>query len=226
MPTTSTYSLTLRMCAVALCFASLTGCPREDSPASSQPDAGHSHEGGSSAVGGSGAAGSGGTRSEGGKGGVGGKPSAGAGGRASAGVGGQAGSASGDDAGVGKLCGTRGASACEADEFCNFEPDKDCGATDRGGACETKPEVCDAQLAPVCGCDSKTYSNVCEAHRAGQSSLHAGSCTVSDCERIGGRVAVGIGPAPMCESDEVEHTFIVNNDGSLAIEGMLCCLKK
>jgi hypothetical protein len=30
----------------------------------------------------------------------------------------------------------------------------------------------------------------------------------------------------MCESDEVEHTSIVDDDGSLAIEGMLCCLKK
>jgi hypothetical protein len=206
---------------------------------------------------------------------------------------------------AGKLCGTRGAGMCEADEFCNHEPDKDCGATDRGGSCETKPDVCtddvcgcddktysnacnahaagvsvkhtdqcmgssgatcggiaslecgpdqfcnyeagqgcDGTIAdaagkceskpgacnkdyrPVCSCDHKTHGNRCEANSSGASVMHDGACTVKDCEAIGGRAAVGIGPAPMCDSDEEEYTSIINDDGSIPIEGMLCCVKK
>ena len=77
---------------------------------------------------------------------------------------------------MGKLCGTRGAGACEADEFCNFEPDKDCGATDRGGSCEVKPDACTADYTPVCGCDDKTYGNACMAAADGRMTWTPGEC--------------------------------------------------
>ena len=311
---------TLRVCAAVICVVGVSACPGDDEGPDLDAGAPTGEAGSAAGKGGQSAAGTGGKPAAGsggqttaGKGGqsaagTGGKPAAGSGGQ-SAGTGGS--TTSDEDAGVsdGKLCGTRGAGQCEADEFCNFEPDKDCGATDRGGSCEAKPDVCTADYRPVCGCDDKTYSNACSAHSAGvsvkasgecgaagggatcggiaslecagadefcnyeagqgcdgtisdaagqcevkpdgctkeyqpvcscdrksygnkceansmgASVLHEGVCTVSDCEYIGGRIAIGTGPAAMCESDETEHTYLINDDGSMAIEGMLCCLK-
>ena len=321
MASTPKFGRTLRLCAALFCAVSFSACPGDDdddpatdagSPNGEAGKPAGAGKGGSSGAGtgGHSAAGTGGKQTQAGKGGTGGKiAQAGSGGKQQAGAAGDADADSGVS--MGKLCGTRGAGECKSDEFCNFEPDKDCGATDRGGSCEVKPGVCTADYTPVCGCDDKTYGNACsahsagvsvkskgecagagsgsgttcggiaslecgakefcnyesgqgcdgkvadaagkcetipsactreyqpvcscdrkthgnkcEAHSAGASVMHDGACTVSDCNAVGGRVAVGIGPAPMCNSDEVEHTSIINDDGSMAIEGMLCCVKK
>lgn len=316
MKTTPKIGRTLRLCAAVICIVGLSACPNDEDGTVTDAGTENGGSGNSAGTGGQNTAGTGGKPAAGtggataGKGGVGGKPAAGSGG-SNAGKGGSG--TTDEDAGTdddGKLCGTRGAGQCEANEFCNFEPDKDCGGTDRGGSCEAKPDICTADFTPVCGCDDKTYSNACSAHAAGvsvkaqgecggtgggatcggiaslecaganefcnyeagqgcdgtiadaagkceaqpsactkeykpvcscdrkshgnkceansmgASVLHEGVCTVSDCEYIGGRVAVGAGPAAMCNSDEVEHTYLINDDGSMAIEGMLCCLKK
>ena len=295
----------MRWCAVLLFAAGLSACPGDQGSPGSDAGIANGEAGSTAGTGGKSTSGTGGQI-----GGTGGS-AAGAGEPAAGGGGHEAGAGGDEDAGVGagKLCGTRGAGPCEADEFCNFEPDKDCGATDRGGSCEAIPELCTEDYTPVCGCDERTYSNACKAHAAGVSVkqagecetstgatcggiaslecagadqfcnyelgqgcdgtiadaagmcatkpsactkeykpvcscdrkshgnrceansqggsvLHEGVCTVSDCEYIGGRIAVGAGPAAMCEGDEVEHTYLVNDNGSMAIEGMLCCLKR
>ncbi len=62
---------------------------------------------------------------------------------------------------------------CAKSGFCEFEPGT-CGAD--GGACQPRPMACTAQFDPVCGCNGKTYSNVCVAAAARKSVDHVGAC--------------------------------------------------
>jgi hypothetical protein len=61
---------------------------------------------------------------------------------------------------------------CNSAFFCQFPADT-CGSV---GTCEIKPTDCPATIDPVCGCNDVTYTNECEAHRAGQSVDHDGPC--------------------------------------------------
>ena len=65
---------------------------------------------------------------------------------------------------------------CADNAFCDagLGSCKNKGAT---GICKPKPEGCTAILLPVCGCDGKTYSNQCAAHKAGVSVLTKGECS-------------------------------------------------
>ena len=64
---------------------------------------------------------------------------------------------------------------CAETEFC----DAGLGACQTKGAtgiCKPKPEVCATILLPVCGCDGKSYSNECSAHKEGIAVMSKGEC--------------------------------------------------
>jgi hypothetical protein len=44
------------------------------------------------------------------------------------------------------------------------------------GACAHVPETCSDELAPVCGCDGRSYPNACEAARAAGGLLSLTPC--------------------------------------------------
>jgi hypothetical protein len=44
------------------------------------------------------------------------------------------------------------------------------------GMCASRPNVCPAIYAPVCGCVGKTYGNACEAAAAAQNAAAQGEC--------------------------------------------------
>ncbi len=76
----------------------------------------------------------------------------------------------------GQSCGSRGMARCAAGEFCNFPQSAQCGYTDSPGRCTLRPETCAKDYRPVCGCNRRTYPNVCAANAAGVSVLTGGKC--------------------------------------------------
>lgn len=86
---------------------------------------------------------------------------------------------------------------CPAGEFCRFALGDICGAADATGICSTPPEACDTVLAPVCGCDGRSYGNECEANAAGTSAAASGECEPNPNDRFCGGL-LGL----QCEADE------------------------
>jgi len=57
---------------------------------------------------------------------------------------------------------------CAGDEYCYFSSGDCGGGVERQpGLCVPRPTGCDGNYEPFCGCDMRTYSNTCEAHKKG-----------------------------------------------------------
>lgn len=80
-------------------------------------------------------------------------------------------------------CGGIAGLTCDEGEYCHYDTYQ-CGYADQMGECKTRPEMCTEEYQPVCGCDSRTYSNACHAHSAGQSVFidRACGCLETGCD--------------------------------------------
>jgi Kazal-type serine protease inhibitor domain len=75
--------------------------------------------------------------------------------------------------------GKTAAMACKTNANCKAAGSycaKDTGKCNDEGVCAQRPEICPTIVAPVCGCNGKTFNNGCEANRAGVNVRHDGKC--------------------------------------------------
>lgn len=63
---------------------------------------------------------------------------------------------------------------CPVDRYCA----RPAGACEAEGICQPRPDACDPVFEPVCGCNERSYGNVCSAARAGTSVAYDGDCII------------------------------------------------
>jgi hypothetical protein len=79
------------------------------------------------------------------------------------------------------VCGGSANTACASSaQFCQFATGA-CATVDPVGTCFTKPLSCDPLIAPVCGCDGRSYASDCERQAAGISLWANGVCSSPTC---------------------------------------------
>jgi hypothetical protein len=74
-----------------------------------------------------------------------------------------------------RRCGGNPPATCGADAYC-AKTNEACPINGGPGVCKARPRICPDAFIGVCGCDRVTYTNTCQAERAGVSVARNGRC--------------------------------------------------
>lgn len=75
----------------------------------------------------------------------------------------------------GAMCGGIAGLKCPEGQACRYPTNK-CNVADLAGTCVKVKSPCPKGGSKVCGCDNKTYDNLCELETAGAREAHKGAC--------------------------------------------------
>lgn len=68
------------------------------------------------------------------------------------------------------------AGECGPNHYCDYDSSDFCGLELQKAVCKPRPGQCPNTVEPVCGCDNRTYQNLCEAQKAGVDVLWLNAC--------------------------------------------------
>ena len=131
----------------------------------------------------------------------------------------------------GGTCSRAVEASCEKGFVCHYAPNAQCGETGAQGACFPMPSTCTKDYSPVCGCDGRSYVNICVAHSHGVSPRQAGQCPGAGVPGVPPGPAGSCGPggaAPSCATGlfcrytEAQYCGEVSGPGECAQQPTVC----
>jgi hypothetical protein len=78
--------------------------------------------------------------------------------------------------GEGQMCGGIAGISCDKGLWCDLQAGQ-CGVKDAAGKCIKIPDVCTKDIAWVCGCNKRNYTNDCVRQQKKVQKDHDGRCT-------------------------------------------------
>lgn len=126
-------------------------------------------------------------------------------------------------------CSRAPGATCQEGFVCHYGPGAECGEAGSQGACFPIPSTCTKDYSPICGCDGRTYLNICVAHSHGVSPRHAGPCPGTSGAAAPASGTCGPGGAVetcrsgfFCRYEEAQYCGEVSGPGQCSPQPTVC----